>query len=568
MNTLSKISQKRVSSQILPLHTETLKKIKTQEEPLSKINWSLLKYCNPKKLTQSQINIYKIYLQIIKDKKITYPPFFIFEDQPPKPLIGAFYVSATNTIVYCSSSNTRSDKYIKSVLEHELNHYNDHMKIAFIILLAESNSPLIKENDKKFIEFYKQQISSIRNIYPYGKEIDSRVNRKMKTYQKYSLSEQKDIVEEGRQHLKDFYAIRNIGIFLQLILNSQKNDFEFENNDEKLIIVKEVLENFKNSKTLNNTEKQTIESILDKINPITGFSYNLRHAKKSILHLTNEEKKQLDKSLRQYCDKGILTEHKSYMITDKILNSQFIINLTHLNKYYLGKNLTQFEIYRPLYKQYDAYINKKGLKNAPFILPTINVPNNMHINSDYTVSLDDKISTNEGLFDLILKSYILKMLIKHERLPNLNDSNLLFYKHINRNCNLIIKSTAELLQKNEKHLKDLEDEYNENGLAIRILKNDCVSEILRSILPRKKPIDEITQTFKILALFKILTTLSNNLCDIDEDKKTEIGNIIEVLKKFYIEQLLPEPPRSVTFTDKQYSLLQDIQKNPDFYFNL
>lgn len=116
----------------------------------------MLKYCNPERLTQHQINIYKIYLKVIKDEAIDFPPFLIFENKPSELNAEASYFSATNTIAYYSSNNAKSDKSHESTLKHELNHYKDHMKMSFVILLSDSNSPLIKENDKKFIDFYKK----------------------------------------------------------------------------------------------------------------------------------------------------------------------------------------------------------------------------------------------------------------------------------------------------------------------------------------------------------------------------------------------------------------------------
>ena len=103
-----------------------------------------------------------------------------------------------------------------------------------------------------------------------------------------------------------------------------------------------------------------------------------------------------------------------------------MINSAYLNKYYFGKNIIQIEIYEPLYRQYDAYVNKKQLKHAPFITMTPNIPNSMHINSDNTVLLDSKAMIDERVFDLILKTHVLKMMVKHNKLPNFNDNNIIY----------------------------------------------------------------------------------------------------------------------------------------------
>ena len=568
MNTLPKISQKRPSHSLLPIDIEKLKKGKKQETQLNKINWNLLKYCNPERLTQHQINIYKIYLKVIKDEAIDFPPFLIFENKPSELNAEASYFSATNTIAYYSSNNAKSDKSHESTLKHELNHYKDHMKMSFVILLSDSNSPLIKENDKKFIDFYKKNIIESRNIHPDAKAINSKINRKVKKYLDYPIEQQKNIVEEGLLHLKDVYSKINIRRFLIIISNPQKKDFEFKNNDEKLYAVKEVLEYFKASTATNDNEKKIIEKILNKINSMIKSPHNLRHAKKLSLHLENEEKQQLNKSLNQYCNLGILTEQKSYMISDKTLSSNIMINSAYLNKYYFGKNIIQIEIYEPLYRQYDAYVNKKQLKHAPFITMTPNIPNSMHINSDNTVLLDSKAMIDERVFDLILKTHVLKMMVKHNKLPNFNDNNIPLYRYINSNFDQKAKLSDDLLQKNEKHLKDLEDEYNENGPAIRTLKKAVLNELFYNFLVVKEPKNEEMQVAKSLILSKILTNLSKDFGNIDEDKKTEIGKIIESLKKFYADQLLPEPPKIPELSDEQYNLLTKIQKDPDHYFNL
>lgn len=568
MNTLPKISQKRSSHSPLPIDIEKLKKGKKQEAPLSKINWNLLKYCNPERLTQHQINIYKLYLKVIKDEAIDFPPFLIFENKPSDLNAEASYFSVTNTISYYLSNNAKSAKSHESTLKHELNHYKDHMKMSFVILLSDSNSPLIKENDKKFIDFYKKNIIELRNIHPDAKVINSKINRKVKKYLDYPIEQQKNIVEEGLLHLKDVYSKINIRRFLIIISNPQKKDFEFKNNDEKLYAVKEVLEYFKASTATNDNEKKIIEKILNKINSITKSPHNLRQAKKSILHLENEERQQLNKSLNQYCNLGILTEQKSYMISEKTLNSNIMINSAYLNKYYFGKNIIQIQIYEPLYRQYDAYVNKKQLKHAPFITMTPNIPNNMHINSDNTVLLDSRAIIDERVFDLILKTHVLKMMVKHNKLPNFNDNNIPLYRYINSNFDQKAKLSDDLLQKNEQHLKDLEDEYNENGPAIRTLKKAVLNELFYNFLVVKEPKNEEMQVAKSLILSKMLTNLSKDFGDIDEDKKTEIGKIIESLKKFYADQLLPEPPKIPELSDEQYDLLTKIQKDPDHYFNL
>ena len=95
------------------------------------------------------------------------------------------------------------------------------IKIAFIILLTESNSPLIKESDKKFIEFCKKEIISQRNAHPNAKEINSKINRKVKKYLDYPIEQQKNIVEEGLLHLKDAYSKMNIQEFLTIISDKQ-----------------------------------------------------------------------------------------------------------------------------------------------------------------------------------------------------------------------------------------------------------------------------------------------------------------------------------------------------------
>ncbi|UKI40213.1 MAG: hypothetical protein L6V95_08255 [Candidatus Melainabacteria bacterium] len=68
--------------------------------------------------------------------------------------------------------------------------------MSFVILLSDSNSPLIKENDKKFIDFYKKNIIESRNIHPDAKAINSKINRKVKKYLDYPIEQQKILLKK------------------------------------------------------------------------------------------------------------------------------------------------------------------------------------------------------------------------------------------------------------------------------------------------------------------------------------------------------------------------------------
>lgn len=571
MNTVSRISQKR--NLVSHKNNNNVKKAKSSPISKEKINWNLLKFHNPLKLTPTEIDTYKSYFALTKKDLITYAPYITFDEKRPldSDLSEANYSFVYNTITCFANNNIINEDYKESILQHELSHYKDHMKIEYALSLYEKHSPLIPESHNKYFEDYKKNVVQIRTNLPNGKDINARIKRKIRDFESYPSHSKKLIIEESLQLLEDLYALTRIKGFLAILTNTKNQDFEFDKNQDLIYIIKEILDNFKASKSTIDFDKKTISEILKKINSHIEANNSLKDSKntsKFKIQFNNHEKQVLNNVLSQFYKRGIYTEQKSYVINENF-NKNTPINQNYLSRYYLGLNPSFLKSRTPLFSEYDKYINKRNLKQAPYLSDLhTKIPSKFQISPDYQIALYVNSSVDDKTFDLMLKAYILKMMIAHNQLPDLKDFSSLYQYLYIITINPVSTLPQSFKQKKEQHIKDLQNEFIENGPAIKQLKKECVCQLLTDYRPSFNTNNTLRETSKALAAYKILTKLSQNFSDIDENKKTQILNLINKYKDFYLSQILPESKQFVNLTDEEIKLYIDMQNFPDKYFNL